>query len=196
MYTCVFDFFWTPFRLIAKVLIKFIFVQRSRFAPYVLGACIGRWPERVSDDEPIRVRRLVSAMAQPQIDGRGSHIPPASLSEKTPVVSIALHMLGPAGTDPRSETSPERSVCCQRRFIPLFAPRGGLPPKLFSRILRFQQARTIADQIKRPDWAQLSAPLRRVSCSCAIWPNIWVMRIPNPPNRFSHAPTRRNDEPL
>ena len=57
-YTRLFDFFWTPIRLIAKVLIEFRFIQRRRFAPYVLGACIGRWPERVRDIDPAALELL------------------------------------------------------------------------------------------------------------------------------------------
>lgn len=53
LYTRIFDFFWTPFALLVRILIEFKFVQRSRFAPWVLGACVGRWPERVPDDEVI-----------------------------------------------------------------------------------------------------------------------------------------------
>jgi len=42
-----------------------------------------------------------------------------------------------------------------------------------------------------------SAPSRKASCSCDIWPNIWTMgRIVNRPNRFSNVQTRRNDEPI
>jgi AraC-like DNA-binding protein len=39
----------------------------------------------------------------------------------------------------------------------VFAAQVGLSPKLFSRILRFQRARAMADQIKRLDWAQLAS---------------------------------------
>jgi AraC-like DNA-binding protein len=39
----------------------------------------------------------------------------------------------------------------------VFAAQVGLPPKLFCRILRFQQARSMADQIERLDWAQLAS---------------------------------------
>jgi hypothetical protein len=52
IYTRIFDFFWAPFAAIAKVLIEFKFIQRSRFAPWVLGACVRRWPERVTDINP------------------------------------------------------------------------------------------------------------------------------------------------
>ena len=53
LYTRIFDYLWTPFRLIAKALIEFRSVQRSRFPPYVLGACVGRWPERVSEPNEV-----------------------------------------------------------------------------------------------------------------------------------------------
>lgn len=59
-YDRLFDFFWTPFALIAKVLIEFRFVQRSRFAPWVLGACVGRWPEKVelTEDEKRQIEEF------------------------------------------------------------------------------------------------------------------------------------------
>lgn len=37
--------------MLARILIEFSWVRRSRFAPYVLGACVGRWPQRVTDEE-------------------------------------------------------------------------------------------------------------------------------------------------
>lgn len=51
--TRIFDFFWTPFAFVAKILIELRWVQRSKLAPYVLGACIGRWPHKVPPGEPI-----------------------------------------------------------------------------------------------------------------------------------------------
>ena len=46
---------------------------------------------------------------------------------------------------------------CQRRFSQVFGAQVGLPPKLFSRILRFERARALTDQIKRLNWAQLAS---------------------------------------
>ena len=74
-----------------------------------------------------------------------------------PAVPIALHLLGPAGTGaPVRDVAREVGIC-QRRLSQVFAAHVGLPPKLFSRILRFERARTLADQIKRLDWAQLAS---------------------------------------
>jgi AraC-like DNA-binding protein len=44
----------------------------------------------------------------------------------------------------------------QRRFIQVFSAEVGLPPKLFSRVLRFQRARLRADVRQAPDWARLA----------------------------------------
>jgi AraC-like DNA-binding protein len=74
-----------------------------------------------------------------------------------PAVPIALHVLGPAGTDASVRDVAREVGICQRRFSQVFAAQVGLPPKLFSRILRFQRARALADQIKRLDWAQLAS---------------------------------------
>ena len=44
----------------------------------------------------------------------------------------------------------------QRRFIQMFNSHVGLTPKLFCRILRFQQARVLAEKLATPDWAELA----------------------------------------
>lgn len=45
----------------------------------------------------------------------------------------------------------------QRRFIQAFAAEVGLTPKLYSRVLRCQQARELAGGAQAPDWAQVAA---------------------------------------
>ncbi len=74
-----------------------------------------------------------------------------------PAVPIALHLLGPTGTGASVRDVAREIGICQRRFSQVFAAQVGLPPKLFSRILRFQRARALADQINRLDWAQLAS---------------------------------------
>lgn len=74
-----------------------------------------------------------------------------------PAVPIALHLLGAAGTGASIRDLAREVGICQRRFSQVFAAQVGLPPKLFSRILRFERARVMADQIKRLDWAQLAS---------------------------------------
>jgi AraC-like DNA-binding protein len=74
-----------------------------------------------------------------------------------PAVPIALYLLGPAGIGASVRNVAREVGICQRRFSQVFAAQVGLPPKLFSRILRFQRARALADQINRPDWAQLAS---------------------------------------
>lgn len=44
----------------------------------------------------------------------------------------------------------------KRRFIQLFSSHVGLAPKLFCRILRFQQARVLAEKPEAPDWATVA----------------------------------------
>lgn len=74
-----------------------------------------------------------------------------------PAVATALHLLGPAGIGASVRDVAREVGICQRRFSQVFAAQVGLRPKLFSRILRFERARTLADQIKRLDWAQLAS---------------------------------------
>ena len=72
-------------------------------------------------------------------------------------VPIALHLLGPAGTGASIRDVARVIGMCERRFRPVFAAEVGLPPKLFSRILRFQRACALADQSAKPCWAQLAS---------------------------------------
>ncbi len=74
-----------------------------------------------------------------------------------PAVSIALRLLGASGTGALVRDVAREIGICQRRFSSVFADQVGLPPKLYCRILRFQQARTLADQSPKPEWAQLAS---------------------------------------
>ena len=74
-----------------------------------------------------------------------------------PAVPIALHLLQTAGTAYSIRDVAQEVGICQRRFSQVFAAQVGLPPKMFSRILRFERARAMADQIKQLDWAQLAS---------------------------------------
>ena len=71
-------------------------------------------------------------------------------------VAIALNGFGPYGTRASVRDVARDVGICQRRFSKVFAAQVGLTPKVFCRILRFQQVRTLADQIKKPDWAQIA----------------------------------------
>jgi AraC-like DNA-binding protein len=77
--------------------------------------------------------------------------------EGHPAVAAALSMFGPAGTA-ASVRDVARSVgLCERRFIQVFDTCVGVTPKLFCRLLRFQRARTVAQQVARVDWARLAS---------------------------------------
>jgi AraC-like DNA-binding protein len=72
-------------------------------------------------------------------------------------VAIALDGFGPNGTDASVRDVAREVGLCQRRFRNVFAAQVGLTPKVFCRILRFQRVRTLADQIEKPDWAQIAS---------------------------------------
>ena len=72
-------------------------------------------------------------------------------------IAIALDGFGPNGTDASVRDVAREVGLCQRRFRKVFAAQVGLTPKVFCRILRFQRARTLADQIAKPDWAQIAS---------------------------------------
>ena len=72
-------------------------------------------------------------------------------------IATALDMFGPNGTGASVRDVAREVGICQRRFSKMFAAQVGLTPKLFCRILRFQQVRVLADPIKNLDWAQIAS---------------------------------------
>lgn len=48
-YTRLWDFFWLPIRLFAKLLLQ-TKLFRSRWTPWLFGALLGRWPKKINDD--------------------------------------------------------------------------------------------------------------------------------------------------
>jgi AraC-like DNA-binding protein len=72
-------------------------------------------------------------------------------------IAIALDGFGPNGTDTSVRAVAREVGLCQRRFRNVFAAQVGLTPKVFCRILRFQRVRSLADQIEKPDWAQIAS---------------------------------------
>ena len=72
-------------------------------------------------------------------------------------VAIALNGFGPYGTRASVRDIARDVGICQRRFSKVFAAQVGLTPKVFCRVLRFQRVRTLADQIEKPDWAQIAS---------------------------------------
>jgi AraC-like DNA-binding protein len=72
-------------------------------------------------------------------------------------VAIALNAFGPYGTRASVRYVARDVGLCQRRFRNVFAAQVGLTPKVFCRILRFHRVRALADQIEKPDWAQIAS---------------------------------------
>jgi AraC-like DNA-binding protein len=78
-------------------------------------------------------------------------------SKHHPAVAAALNMFGVAGTGV-SVRDVARSVgLCERRFIQVFSTHVGVTPKLFCRLLRFQRARAVAQQVPTVDWSRLAS---------------------------------------
>jgi hypothetical protein len=48
-YDKVWDFFWIPIRCVAGTFLSHEWFPR--FAPWILAARLGRWPEKIADDE-------------------------------------------------------------------------------------------------------------------------------------------------
>jgi AraC-like DNA-binding protein len=74
-----------------------------------------------------------------------------------PAVPAALHMFGAAGTGASVRDVARAMSLSERRFIQVFDTHVGVTPKLFCRLLRFQRARTLAQQDATVDWARLAA---------------------------------------
>lgn len=48
-YTCLWDFFWLPIRFLAKLLLQ-ANLSPSHWTPWLFGAVLGRWAEKINDD--------------------------------------------------------------------------------------------------------------------------------------------------
>src|SRR5215469_16201524 len=71
-------------------------------------------------------------------------------------VSAALEMFGKNHAGPRVREAAKYLGLSQRRFIQVFKAEVGMPPKLFSRIQRFQQTRTFIQHNPSINWADLA----------------------------------------
>lgn len=74
-------------------------------------------------------------------------------------VSTALEVFGKRHLGPTVKETAKYLGLSQRRFIQVFKAEVGLTPKLFSRIQRFQHARTFIHQNHSPKWAAVAADL-------------------------------------
>src|SRR4026209_3040679 len=68
-------------------------------------------------------------------------------------------MFGKNQAGPRVREAAKYIGLSQRRFIQVFKAEVGMTPKLFSRIQRFQQARTFIQQNPSLNWADLALDL-------------------------------------
>ena len=75
---------------------------------------------------------------------------------RLPAIANALKAFGPDGTGATVRDVAREVAICQRRFSKFFADEVGLTPKMFCRILRFQCARSMADEIENPNWARIA----------------------------------------
>jgi AraC-like DNA-binding protein len=74
-------------------------------------------------------------------------------------VAAALEMFGKNPSGPRVREAAKVLGLSQRRFIQVFKAEVGLTPKLFSRIQRFQQTRTLIQHHPSINWADLAVDL-------------------------------------
>ena len=74
-------------------------------------------------------------------------------------VSAALEIFWKNQAGPTVREAAKYLGLSQRRFIQCFKAEVGMTPKLFSRIQRFQQTRTLIQQNSSPNWAALALDL-------------------------------------
>ena len=79
--------------------------------------------------------------------------------ERHYAVSTALEMFWKNHAGPTVREAARYLGLSQRRFIEVFKAEVGMRPKLFSRIQRFQQARTLIQQDPSPNWSALALDL-------------------------------------
>ncbi len=71
-------------------------------------------------------------------------------------LNVALKMLSTGGDEISVREVSRELGLSQRRFIQMFSSHVGVAPKLFCRILRFQQARVLAERLEAPEWAAVA----------------------------------------
>lgn len=71
-------------------------------------------------------------------------------------VRFALDFFATAKVGTSVREVAERVGLSQRRFIEVFTAQVGMTPKLFSRVQRFQRARSLAHASDEPDWTDLA----------------------------------------
>lgn len=74
-------------------------------------------------------------------------------------VATALEVFGNNRTQPAVRETAKYLGLSQRRFIQVFKAEVGMTPKLFSRIQRFQQTRSVVQQSPSPNWATVALDL-------------------------------------
>lgn len=73
-----------------------------------------------------------------------------------PVIDFALKRLGALDTVTSIATLTEKTGYSHKHFVALFHQHIGVPPKVYSRILKFQQAVRLLEQNLKPEWSQLA----------------------------------------
>jgi AraC-like DNA-binding protein len=115
------------------------------------GPSTGRLRERLCEARTSaeRFQLLEQALLRRQCHGVEKHY----------AVSAALEMFWKNQGGPTVREAAKYLGLSQRRLIQVFKAEVGLTPKLFSRIQRFQQTRTLIQQNPSPDWAALALDL-------------------------------------
>ena len=115
------------------------------------GHAAGRLRERICEARTAKDRfELLEAALMERLCGE---------VEQHYAVSAALELFGKERGGPRVSEAAKDLGLSQRRFIDVFKAEVGITPKLFSRIQRFQHARSIIQRNPFPDWAAIELDL-------------------------------------
>ena len=115
------------------------------------GSSAGRLRERLSEAKTSAERfRLLEEALLSRLCQR---------VERHYATSAALEMFGTIQARPTVREAAKSVGLSQRRFIQIFKQEVGITPKLFSRIQRFQQTRSLIQQNPSPEWAALAFDL-------------------------------------
>jgi AraC-like DNA-binding protein len=97
-------------------------------------------------DSPVLRFRILEEVLTARLHGRQEH----------PAITLALGTFGPAGIGDSVRSVSQRLGLSQRRFIQVFAEQVGLTPKLFCRVLRFEQAREHLNRFAKVNLSQVA----------------------------------------
>jgi AraC-like DNA-binding protein len=123
--------------------------------------------DREIDEIAVRLAELNSWEARLDVVERFIAMRLARAAAIDPSIEWALGALMRSGGQIRIGTIAQKLDWSRRRLVERFREEVGLPPKAVARIVRFNAARTMAQRMAEPDWADIAA-----ACGYADQPHL------------------------